>query len=441
MSNQQKKWKPIEKIAFRFFFAFFILLILPLDPKFFSSFLSGKEGTDFFFCLFAWTNYVPTFISQEASIQLIDLLFVAGLSFVITIFWSRKQQDVENYNNLYQFLRVVLRYKLAAIFLVYAFIKIFPLQIPFPTLSQLNTPYGDFTPAKIFELTVGVAKANYQETIGLLELTAALLLFFRRTATLGAITAAGILLNIVLAGFAYKTGDQIYTSYLFAVAIFLLAYDLPRMYQLLLEKPTQPNQEKLILKNVWQTKARIVLKSAFVMIGFFYAISAYSKYKNEPYALPQTVALSDAYGFYNVEEFKLNNEVIPYSLTHPKRWNNVVFEKWGTLSIDQAQDFPIDPFWRGVNNLDAIDRTFESSGTSGRKYFAYQVDESKQLFHLQNKNTQAGEEKLTLQYYRPDDQTIVISGLISAADSIHAVLKKVDKKYLLLEGRRKPIKL
>jgi hypothetical protein len=439
MSNEHINWKPIEKIVFRFFFTFFILLILPLDQKFFSSFFT--EGVDFFFSLFAWANYAPTFISQEASIQIIDLLFVAAISIIITIFWSWKQKEVKNYNNLYQLLRVVLRYKLAAIFLVYAFIKIFPLQIPFPTLSELNTPYGHFTPAKVFELTVGVAKARYQETIGLLELAAVLLLLFRRTATLGAITAAGILLNIVLAAFAYETGDQIYTSYLFGVAIFLMVYDLPRMYQLLLEKPVKPNQKKFILKDGWQTKTRVVLKSSFFVIGCFYAVSAYSKYKNEPYALPQTAALSDAYGFYNVEEFKLNNETIPYSLTHPERWKNVVFEKWGTLSIDQAQDFPVDPYWGGVKNLDAIDRTFESSGTSGRKYFDYQVDEKEQILHLQNKNKQARDEKLTLQYFRPDDQTIIISGQNADADSIHAVLRKVDKKYLLLEGRRKPIKL
>src|SRR5690606_3193679 len=125
MSNEQINWKPIEKIVFRFFFTFFILLILPLDPKFFSSFFT--EGVDFFFYLFAWANYAPTFISQEASIQIIDLLFVSAISIIITTFWSWKQKEVKNYNNLYQLLRVVLRYKLGAIFLVYAFIKIFPL--------------------------------------------------------------------------------------------------------------------------------------------------------------------------------------------------------------------------------------------------------------------------------------------------------------------------
>jgi hypothetical protein len=439
MNNAQLNWSPLEKTAFRFFFAFFILLILPLDPYFFSSSFSG--GTDFFFGMFALANYVPAFISRDAGMQCVDLLFIGGLSFIITLFWSWKQAAAPNYINLFHFLRAVLRYKLAAVLLVYAFIKIFPLQVPYPTLSELNTQYGDFTPAKIFELTVGVAKANYQQAIGLAELAAALLLIFRRTATLGAITAAGLQLNVVLAAFAYKTGDQLYSSYLFLIAIFILAYDLPRIYRLLMEKPVLPNQQKLALKDGWQKKARLYFKAFFLIFGCFYAISAYSKYQEGSYALPQTATLRDADGFYNVEEFKLNNVVIPYSLTHPQRWKNVVFEKWGTLSIDQAPDFPIDPYWAGVKKLDAIDRTFESSGTSGRKFFAYQVDESKQVLHLQNKNKQSRDEKFTLQYNRPDDQTIIVSGVNASADSLYAVLKKVDKKYLLLEGRRKPIKL
>lgn len=440
MNNEQLNWKPLEKIAFRFFFVFFLLLIIPLDLKFFSSF-SQDGGVDFFFTFFAWANYVPTFISKAASAQVIDFLFVAGLSIVIAIIWSFKQPVVKNYTNLYQLLRVILRYKLAVIFFVDAFIKIFPQQIPFPSLSELNTPYGDFTPAKIFELTVGVAKANYQETIGLLEFAAALLLIFRRTATLGAITALGIQLNIVLAAFAYNTGDQIYTSYLFAIAIFLMIYDVPKMYQLLLEKSVKPNKEKLILKEAWQLKARIVLKSLFAFTILFYAISAYSKYKNEIFVLPQTPGLNGAYGFYNVEEFKINGEVIPSSLTHPERWSNVVFEKWATLSIKQGKDFHIDPYWPGVKKVNDIDKTFESSGTSGRKYYTYNIDEKKEVLHLQNKNKQNRDEKITLKFSRPDDETIVLSGFTVTKDSVYAVLKKLDKKYLLLEGRRNPIKL
>lgn len=440
MNNDQFIWKPLEKIAFRFFFAFFLLLIIPLDFKFFSSIFSQEKGADFFFSFFAFVNYAPTFISKASSIQFADILFVAGTALLITIIWSLIAKN-NNYTNLYHLLRVVVRYKLAAIFFAYAFIKIFPIQIPYPTLSELNTPYGAFTPAKIFELTVGVAKANYQETIGLLELAAALLLLFRRTATLGAITAVGILLNIVLAAYAYDTGDQIYTSYLFVSALFLMVYDLPRMYQLLLEKSVKPNKSQLILKEKWQTKSRIALKISFAVLILIFAIKAYSKYNNEPYNLPQTAALSNAYGYYNVEEFKINNEVIPYSLTNPKRWNNVVFEKWGTLSIAQSQDFPVDKYWGGVKNLDAIDRTFESSGTSGRKYYAYSADEVKNELHLQNKDTQSRDEKFTLKFSRPNDYTIIISGITASADSVYAVLKKIDKKYLLLEGRRKPLKL
>ncbi len=441
MNQDHFNWTSLEKIAFRFFFAFFILLIIPLDPKFFSSIFSQEGGADFFFTLFAWFNYAPTFISGAGSIQIVDFVFVAILAVIATIVWSFSQKETSNYKNLYQLLRVILRYKLAGIFFVYAFIKIFPMQIPYPTLSQLNTPYGDFTPAKIFELTVGVAKANYQVTIGLIELGAALLLLFRRTATLGAIAAVGVQLNIVLAAYAYHTGDQIYTTYLFATALFLMVYDLPRMYQLLIEKSVKPNTGKLVLSGNLQIKSRLVLKSLFAVIILSYAVAAYSKYEIDSYGIPNSAALKGAHGFYNVEEFKINETVIPYSLTNKERWNNVVFEQWGTLSIAQAVDFPIDSVWAGVKNVKAVDRTFESSGTSGRKYFAYSVDEEKKELLLKNKHQQNRDEQFVLSYERPDEQTIILIGTNHLGNRIHAVLKKIDKKYLLLEGRRKPIAL
>jgi hypothetical protein len=42
---------------------------------------------------------------------------------------------------------------------------------------------------------------------------------------------------------------------------------------------------------------------------------------------------------------------------------------------------------------------------------------------------------------RPDKRTILLDGVNQLGDSLHVRLEKVNKKYLLQEGRRKPIRI
>jgi 2-C-methyl-D-erythritol 4-phosphate cytidylyltransferase len=119
----------------------------------------------------------------------------------------------------------------------------------------------------------------------------------------------------------------------------------------------------------------------------------------------------------------------------------VIFEKWATISIKIAK--PIIPdagTGEGYHEKD-IDRTFESAGVAGRRYYAYTADTVQHALLLQNKNKNYPNEKWQLAYQFLNDSTIVVKGVNERQDSVYAVLNRVNKKYLLFEGRRKPIKL
>src|SRR5690606_12138625 len=88
-----------------------------------------------------------------------------------------------------------------------------------------------------------------------------------------------------------------------------------------------------------------------------------------------------------------------------------------------------------------IDRNYELAGFAGRHYFYYDADTVNHTLALQNKNINHRNEKLFLNYSRPNDSTIVLSGINENKDSIHVVLAKINKKYMMFEGRRKPVKL
>src|SRR5690606_15125611 len=115
--------------------------------------------------------------------------------------------------------------------------------------------------------------------------------------------------------------------------------------------------------------------------------------------------------------------------------------KWSTISIKINRPVKVDFSSGEVTSEKDIDRNYELAGLSGRHYFYYESDTINQTLSLQNKNKNHRDEKLLLSYKRPNDSTIVLSGINEDKDSMQVVLEKINKKYLMFEGRRKPVKL
>ncbi len=141
--------------------------------------------------------------------------------------------------------------------------------------------------------------------------------------------------------------------------------------------------------------------------------------------------MKNAYGFYNVREFRLNNRVIPYSTTDQDRWQDVVFEKWATASIKIARPIKIDRSTGDEYHKADLDRDFESAGVGGRHYYAYSADTITKSLVLINKNKNHRGELFDLHYSIPNDSTIVVQGVNEKKDTVYAVLDRVNRKYLL----------
>ena len=154
------KWNPTIVILFRFVFVFFILQAVPLDWKYYR-FLFDISWSEFSIRdVFYLAKYTPTFFSSydplTPKIQIfLDWVVLGVIAAIVTVVWSFRDKQSRNYNDLYYLLSVVLRYRLAFALAVYAWIKIFPLQQPYPSLSLLNTNYGDLSDWKIVILTYG----------------------------------------------------------------------------------------------------------------------------------------------------------------------------------------------------------------------------------------------------------------------------------------------
>jgi hypothetical protein len=391
-----------------------------------------------FYDLFSLSRYAPQFFSLTgfANWGVAALLALAG-----TIFWSVKEKENNQYDTLLYWLRVILRYRLAAGVIAYGLIKLFPLQMPYPSLSNLHTNYGDFQAWKIYFHTIGITQ-DYERFLGAIEILAGVLLLFRKTVTFGAGIILGFTGNVLAANIAYDAGEQVYSAYLVVIALFLFAYDVPRLYNLLaLQRYTIASKFQPVFSTNGLKKLRAGLQIAFVLFVVLLGFATYANYAREPYKLPATPGIKGTYGFYNVREFRLNNQLIPYSTTDSSRWQNVIFEKWATISIKIAKPLLLDNSTGDAFHEKDIDRNFESAGVGGRRYFAYTSDTVNHHIQLTNKNKNYSYETFSLHYQIVNDSTILVSGVNEKKDSISAVLDRINKKYMLFEGRRKPIKL
>lgn len=438
-------WSEFEKVTFRFLFIYFLLQAIPLDWKYYANIFRINWFSLHYGDIFNISRYTPQFLSGSHTGwglgTFADWILIAVIASIGTVIWGIRDKKSDNYQTLYYWLRVIARYRLAIGIIGYGFLKFFPLQAPFPSISNLNTSYGDFTDWKIFSMSLGIVP-NYESFLGGVEILAGLLLFSRRTATIGALIILVFTGNVFISNLAYEGGEHVYSFYLISFALFVLSFDVIRIYNLIsLERPTAPNQFKPLLAGNQQT-IRIVLKSLVIFFFvFMYGFKTYSGLHHDPYQFPTTPGLAKASGIYNVSEFRINNKELPYSATDSVRWKDVVFEKWSTISIRSNRPVHIDSANYEQFFEKDQDRDYELTGSVGRHYYSYKQDTVNHTLLLENKNSHYKGEKLALRYSRPDTSTIILSGIDRNRDSIYVVLNKINKKYPLLLGRRRVLKL
>ncbi|MGI4728367.1 MAG: hypothetical protein ACRYGB_07330 [Janthinobacterium lividum] len=436
-------WKAYEKFAFHFCFIYFVLQALPLDWKYYQYLFSINwlhfQYTD----VFNLTRYQPQLFAADPSF--INWLVIAVIAISGAIIWLFTDVKMQTYNSLYYMLRVIVRYRLAIGIIGYGMIKFFPLQSPYPSISNLNTYYSDFSRWKLFSMSLGVVP-GYETFLGAVEILAGLLLLSRKTATIGAVIVIFFTGNVFMSNLAYEGGETVYSLYLIAMALFLVAFDAGRIYSLFAtQKPVAPNFFKPVYAQQWQKNGRLILKSLVIFFFvFWYGLKTYSGYQTHPYQFPQAAGLKGAAGIYNVSEFRINQQNLSYSANDSVRWQDVVFEKWATVSIRLNQQ--IKPVYTNAEAVYADDekRNYELAGSEGRQYYSYKVDSVNHVLALQNKNKNYPNDKLTLHYASFNDGKLVLSGTDQKRDSVYAVLDRINKKYLLKEaskGRTQALKL
>ena len=388
-------WSFSSKFSFRFFCCFFIIYIFPfpLDSIPFVPEI-GKINEnltawynkifeaygDLWHAIIPWIGAKVLHISYPITIftngsgdttyDYVTLLTFFSLSLLGALVWSLLDRNRRSYDRGYYWLRVLVRYYLGYTMLIYGFIKIFHLQMPSPYLSQLVQPLGDKSPMGLAWTFMGYSKA-FSAYTGWGEVIGGLLLFWRRTTSLGALISVIVMSSVVAMNYSFDIPVKIYSSILFIGALFLLTPDFKRLANVLVwNRPTEPVVYPEMLHKPWQKKLRLVLKYVFIGYMLYYNISSCLKNQHEYGDYRVKPAL---YGIYNSELLVRNNDTIPPLTTDTTMWKQIViqFDKAATIKMMndsmRRMSFIVDTTARSVT-------VFKPNDTLNKSKLFYTID-------------------------------------------------------------------
>ncbi len=144
------------------------------------------------------------------------------------------------YPRLFFWFRLIIRLTLGVAMIGYGLAKLFPLQMSLPNLAVLNEPLGNTSPMTMLWTLIGLNPV-YEMICGAAEITAGILILFRRTGLLGELLTAFLATNIVLYNFCYDVPVKIYAAHLLLMSIALIVPDMPGLFNFfVLHRPCKP---------------------------------------------------------------------------------------------------------------------------------------------------------------------------------------------------------
>ena len=234
-------WKKHELFMFRVAFVFFTVISIPLSIRYYSTLISLNWFGLGYRDITNMGRFSPSLINIDSEsgkwglASYADYLLILLGAIVIGLIWHFADRKRKNYNLLYYWLRVIVRYRVAIGMIEFGFVKVFLIQMPQAPLGTLHTRFGDITAQKLYWLSVGVVPW-YEITLGMVEVIAGSLLFFRKTVLPGALLTVAASANIVFVNFAYDGGVHVYSSYFVLLGMFLLIPYLGEYYRLLVKQ-------------------------------------------------------------------------------------------------------------------------------------------------------------------------------------------------------------
>jgi hypothetical protein len=401
-------WSPAKRVLFRFLFAYLLLYNLPFPLQFVpliekavrpraSDLLTERllqPYDQFWNWLVKWVgshvfdvtitvlpngsgdttyNYVQVFCFLVLAVA------AAALWTFLALLWALAGRKRTNYERLYDWLMIYVRFALAFTMITYGAIKVIKSQFPSPSLDRLLQPFGDASPMGLLWTFMG-ASDSYNFFSGAGELLGGLLLTTRRTTLLGALVSIGVLGNVVMLNFSYDVPVKLFSCHLLAMAVFIAAADWRRLASFfLLNRDAERADHRPLFRWPWLNWSAAAVRTALV-VGFT-GMSLYGAIESQK-TFGDAAPKSALYGIWNVEEFEVDGKVLPPLLTNETRWRRVVFDYPKMIGIQLMSD--------------------------SRRRYMLQLDTDNHKLELSKRDEPAW--KSTLTYEQPEPESLRLRG-------------------------------
>jgi uncharacterized membrane protein YphA (DoxX/SURF4 family) len=389
-------------VAFRFVFAYAALRLVPFPLSLLPGEAISSAVGRLHAAVVTWTGAhvlhlaAPIATARTGSgdrmFDWVRCLVDLAVAVIAAAAWSALDRRRREYARLFDWLRVGVRYYLASMLVYYGMAKVAPIQFSPPTAERLIERFGEASPMGLLWTFMGFSRA-YSVFTGAAEVVAGLLLFFRRTTTLGALVGAVVMANVAMLNFCYDVPVKLDSTHYLAGCIFLLAPDLRRLAGVLvLNRPVEAASLAWPPMAPWARRARLAVKGIVLVIVAYQQIQVARSVAAQRSKVP-TAALA---GAYEVEELE--------GAARPA-WRSLTLYPWGYAKVRRADPSARD--YAAKEDLQGGTLTLSAKDGSGARS--------------------------TLSFQREGD-VLAVEGTFEGA-SVRARLRRLDESRWLLVSR------
>ncbi|GAA4275648.1 hypothetical protein [Aquimarina mytili] len=332
--SAEPNWNLTKRIAFRFFFVFFIFNIVQKLGYYIPAVLGAEDIAVYinsFNQVWAWIGQNVLNINRElhvnfngsgdTTVNYIFQVIAITTAILVTALWSLLDVKRKEYNQLFLYLRILIRYYLALTMFLYGFSKVFCVQFSEVSNFDLIKTFGDQSPMGLLWNFMEYSN-TYTRFSGIVEVLVGVLLLYRRTVVFGSLILIGIMLNVFMMNMSYDIPVKSYSIVLIVMGIFILAPDIKRILEFfVLNKVVQPKIIAPYFSKQKHITTGYIVKGLCICFLILSSINFFMKIKQE------RSEKSVLYGIYEVEEFIKNNDTLAPLTTDSFRWKRLIIDK------------------------------------------------------------------------------------------------------------------
>lgn len=345
--DQPNNWSHARALAFRIAFIYFVLYAFPFP----FGFLPGKQWIPgayhkIWLALVPWVAQHVLHVGYEigpaqngsgdTTYNWVQTFCFLVLAIIAGLMWTALRRKRLRYDALYHWLRLYIRLYLGAMMMIYGAGKVIQLQFPAPNLTRLLQTYGDSSPMGLLWAFMG-ASPGYNLFTGVTEMIGGALLIIPPLATLGGLITTAAMGNAFVLNLTYDVPVKLFSLNLIIMAVFIALPDTRRLANVLVfNRRADPAIVRALFKRKILNRGLLWLQLLFLIVfasGALYQSWLGAKFWNR-------VAVDPAiHGIWLVDDFTVNGQARPLTMSDPNRWQRVILESSRVFSV-QFLDAP-----------------------------------------------------------------------------------------------------